>query len=165
MVYADPPWRYANQAPRPGDRIEAHYQTMAIGDIEAMPIGDKCADDAVLFMWATNPLLPEALGVIDAWGFTYKTNAVWVKDKVGLGYWVRGKHELLLISTRGSPPSPHPSLRRASVIDAPRLRHSAKPECVAKWIEALFPQLGEEDRIELFCRTPRHGWTVWGNEV
>ena len=164
VVYADPPWRYQGATTDPGRQIEEHYPTMDLDDLKAMSV-DRLAPDAVLFMWATSPKLTEALEVLAAWGFLYRTCAVWIKDQIGMGHWVRQRHELLLIGVRGKPPTPHPSIRKDSIINAPRREHSMKPECVAEWIEAMFPQLGEKDRIELFCRTPRKGWTVWGNEV
>ena len=86
------------------------------------------ADDCVLFLWATNPMLPQAMEVMAAWGFTYKSHITWPKDKVGPGYWTRNKHELLLIGTRGDPPAPAPGEQPGSWIEAPRGEHSEKPD-------------------------------------
>src|SRR5262249_32711497 len=92
----------------------------------------------------------------------YATNIAWVKDKTGLGYWVRNQHELLLIATRGNIPSPAPSRRPASVINAPRREHSRKPDEAYALIERMYPEL---PKIELFARQARPGWAAWGNEV
>ncbi len=115
----------------------------------------------MLFLWATSPKVEEALQVMKAWGFTYRTCAVWVKDKIGLGYWFRQQHELLLVGVRGKFPPPEPGTREPSVIQGDRTEHSAKPEIVRELIEHWWPTLG---RVELFCRTPRKGWSVWGNQ-
>ena len=112
VIYADPPWRYdASQSP--SRRIDNHYPTMALEEIKALAEQGEvpAADDAVLFLWATPPLLPEALEVMAAWGFTYRTCMVWVKDRIGMGYYARQRHELLLIGKRGSLPVPEPSDR------------------------------------------------------
>jgi N6-adenosine-specific RNA methylase IME4 len=106
--------------------------------------------------------LEEALQVIAAWGFSYKSNVVWVKDKIGLGYLVRNQHELLLIATRGSMPCPLPANRPSSVIAAPRREHSRKPDEAYELIERMYPDL---PKLELFARYTRLGWDVWGNET
>jgi N6-adenosine-specific RNA methylase IME4 len=107
-------------------------------------------------------MMPAALKVIEAWGFEYKSQFVWVKDRVGTGYWVRSQHELLLIATRGQIPAPPPSARPSSVIEAPRGRHSEKPEGAYELIERAYPKL---PRIELFARSRRDGWAVYGDQV
>ena len=135
---------------------------MTLDEICALPVSGVAASDAVLFLWATSPKLPEAFRVLEAWGFTYKTCMVWVKDKIGMGYYARQKHELLLIATRGNIPTPAPSDRPPSVIEATRLEHSAKPIEFYEAIERMYPTL---ERLELFSRSPRHGWAVWGNQA
>jgi len=135
---------------------------MSLDGICDLPAGRCCTDDAILFLWATSPKLAEAMRVIDAWGFTYRTCMVWVKDRIGMGYYARQRHELLLIATRGRAPTPAPADRPDSVIEAPRTKHSAKPPIVHDMIERMYPRvkLGE-----LFARTKRDGWLCWGNEV
>jgi N6-adenosine-specific RNA methylase IME4 len=161
IIYADPPWRYEHS--KTDNRvIENQYPTMALDDICALPVGDIATADSVLFMWATNPKLAEAMTVIDSWGYVYRTNFVWVKDKIGMGYYARQQHELLLVAARGSVPVPEPSNRRSSVVHAPRLEHSHKPTEFYQIIEAMYP---EYDRLELFARSARTGWSAWGNEV
>lgn len=160
VLCADPPWRYdANSTPDTRS-IENHYPTMTAEDLGALEI--PADDDAVLFMWATSPKLAEALKLIDTWGFTYRTCMVWVKDKIGMGYYARQRHELLLIAKRGDIATPDPEDRPDSVIQAPRLAHSAKPQEAYDAIVRMYPDL---PRIELFARGAREGWAVWGNEA
>ena len=99
--------------------------------------------------------------VVEAWGFTYRTCAVWSKPQIGMGYYFRQQHELLLVATRGDMPAPPPAARVGSVVTADRGRHSAKPAEFAEIIERMYPAL---PKVELFCRSPRDGWAVWGNQ-
>jgi N6-adenosine-specific RNA methylase IME4/ParB-like chromosome segregation protein Spo0J len=159
VILADPPWRYQFSETQSRE-IENHYPTMDLDDIKNLNV--PSADDSVLFLWATAPKLEEALEVLNSWGFTYKTCAVWDKEKIGMGYWFRGQHELLLVGTKGSFPTPEPSARFSSIIKEPRSTHSTKPKVIYEMLEAMFPG---RTYLELFCRTPRDGWEVWGNEV
>ena len=161
VFYADPPWRYEFSETE-SRAIENQYPTMTLDDICALPVADMAADDAMLFMWATNPKLEEAMRVIKAWGFEYRTNMVWVKDKIGMGYYCRSQHELLLVARRGSFPVPLEEHRPASVLRGDRVIHSRKPEEMYRLIEAMYPAAR---RVELFCRTPQPGWDVWGNQA
>ncbi len=159
VILADPPWQMG--APSSASCPENHYPTMSLAEIEALPI--PAADDAVLFLWAVNSLLPEALGVMAAWGFTYRANLCWVKPSPGPGNWARQRHEPVLIGTRGGIGTPREEGRPDSVIEAPRGRHSEKPRELYERIERAYPQL---TKCELFARgIPRAGWTAWGNEV
>lgn len=162
VILADPPWQY--DAPISTSReIENHYPTMSIDEICALPVRDLATEDALLFLWATVPLLPEALRVAEAWGFKYRTHQVWSKTgRTGMGHWLRTEHELLLWCVRGAPPVPPPGERPHSVITAQVGQHSAKPSVFAEQIEALY---GPLPKIELFCRSPRAGWTAWGNQA
>jgi N6-adenosine-specific RNA methylase IME4 len=162
VIYADPPWRFAPYSVTTGmDRAaDNHYPTMDVDAIAAMKV--PAADDCVLFLWATVPMLPEALQVLRTWGFSYKSNFAWVKDKAGTGFWNKNKHELLLIGTRGSIPAPAPGEQYQSAIEAARGAHSAKPFAFREMIEEMFPTL---PRVELFARETFSGWDVWGNEV
>lgn len=154
VIYADPPWKY--DIPLRGDP-DFHYQTMKVQEICDLKV--PTAENAVLFLWATNPKLREALTVLKAWGFEYKTNFVWVKDKIGTGYYVRGKHELLLIGKRGEIPPPIEENRFPSVLESPRREHSQKPETVYPIIEKMYPN---RKYLELFGHNKRSGWTSWG---
>ena len=161
LIYADPPWRYAQKPPEESQSPDAHYKTLSIREIRALRV--PAAKDCILFLWATAPLLPESLSVLDAWGFKFKTCAVWDKQRIGIGWWwFRGQHEILLVGTRGKvhpPPSEH---RRSSVFSHPRTGHSKKPDAVRQWIEEAFPDVS---RVELFAREEWEGWDVWGDEV
>lgn len=166
IIYADPPWRYRKSA---GEGVaENHYPTMDIEKICALPVAELAAKDSVLFLWATFPMLPEALRVIHAWGFTFKTVAfVWLKQNrkaqswfYGLGFWTRGNAEICLLATRG-----HPKRQSNSVhqfIISPIEGHSKKPEEARTKIIQL---VGDLPRVELFARQTPPGWAVWGNEV
>lgn len=161
VIYADPPWQYETYSAAGKSRApENHYPTMSLGQLCALT--PPAADDAVLFLWATAPLLEHALTLGKAWLFAYSTHFVWAKDKVGTGYWNRNKHELLLVFTKGQVPAPAQGTQPASVIEAPRGRHSEKPEIFAQMIAEMFPTT---PRIELFARTTRPGWASWGDEV
>jgi N6-adenosine-specific RNA methylase IME4 len=159
LLYADPPWQLGN--PDGLNAPENHYPTLPLQEINQLQ--PPAAENAVLFLWAVNCLLREALEVIDAWGFGYKTNLVWVKPSLGLGNWTRNRHELLLFATRGQLPIPDPDQRSDSVIEAARRRHSQKPDQAYQLIERAYPQL---TKLELFARgQPRPGWAAWGNET
>ena len=164
IALADPPWKFDVYDAESGlDRAAAaHYPTMGLEDICKLPVADLVTPDAMLFLWTTAPHLPEAFEVITAWGFEYRTNIVWVKDKIGLGYWVRNQHELLLIGVRGDMRSPAEGTRPPSIIQAPRREHSRKPDEVYDIIERMYPEL---PKIELFARHARPGWTAWGNQA
>lgn len=158
VIYADPPWRYGNGVP--GSDPSEHYPTMSLEDIKGLAI--PAARNAVLYLWATAPLLKEGLEVVEAWGFTYKSSAVWDKERLGIGYWWRGQHEHLLVGVRGkwSPPPSH--LRVPSVYREHSGRHSKKPDALRNMIASWWP---EARRLEMFCRYPAAGWHVWGNQV
>ena len=162
VIYADPPWRFEPYCRETGlDRAaDNHYPTMSIEEICSLDI--PAADNCVLFLWATVPMLREALSVMSAWGFAYKSHCVWVKDRIGTGYWFRNGHEVLLVGTRGKVPAPAPGQQFNSFIDAPVGEHSSKPAAFAEMIEELFPNAA---LLEMFARAPRLGWDVWGNEV
>jgi N6-adenosine-specific RNA methylase IME4 len=161
VVLADPPWRYSFAQSRTR-KIENHYPTLGLEEIKALGPRLPLAKKAALFLWATAPKLIEALEVMRAWGFEYKTQAVWDKQSVGMGYWFRGRHELLLVGTRGEFSPPQPAQRVPSVFSKRRGQHSKKPEEVRAWIERAFPGAR---KLELFARAAKPGWSVWGNEV
>jgi hypothetical protein len=108
VILADPPWRFQPYSRETGmDRAaENHYPTSTLAEIKALPVASIAAPDCVLLLWATVPMLPQALDVMAAWGFDYKSNLAWAKDRIGTGYWFRNRHEHLLVGTRGSVPAP-----------------------------------------------------------
>ena len=169
VILADPPWSFrAWSSKGMGRSAEQHYPTMRLEDIKALPVSDFAAGDCVLFLWATFPMLKEALKVAEAWGFVYKTVAfTWVKENRkspglfwGLGYWTRANAEVCLLATRGSPKRQSAAVHQ--VILSPVERHSKKPDEVQERIVTL---MGDVSRVELFARQETPGWDVWGNEV
>lgn len=175
-IYADPPWSFRvwNSDTGSGRSAESHYSTMSMDDLAALPVADLAAPDCVLFCWICWPSLPEALRIIEAWGFTYKTCGFdWMKARadqiemfrddadvqVGMGYWTRANSEPCLLAVRGSPKRRDAGVRMGII--EPRRQHSRKPDCVHGRIERLV----EGPYLELFARAPRKGWTVWGNQT
>lgn len=161
LILADPPWRYSF-APSKSRRVENQYPTMSVEEICNMHLPVHVADHAVLYLWATAPKLREALSVMEAWGFEYKTHAIWPKRRLGMGYWFRNQHELLLVGVRGKVSPPAPANRTSSLIPGVHSTHSRKPESVREMLERQHP---EKLKIELFARSPRKGWMVWGNAL
>jgi len=161
VVYADPPWRYDYNGSLRG-KADIHYPTLKIDEITAIPIDQHIAEDAALLLWSTNAFLETALKLIHDWGFTYKTCFVWVKDRIGVGFWLRNQHELLLLGVKGHFPSPADEDRQPSVIEAPYTEHSSKPEVVYGIIEKMWPR---RRYLELYARNTHPGWASWGNEV
>jgi N6-adenosine-specific RNA methylase IME4/DNA-binding CsgD family transcriptional regulator len=165
VIVADPEWRFEPYSRDTGlDRAaDNHYPTSATDIIAERDVTSIAADDCVLFLWATVPMLRDALRVMEAWGFEYKSHAVWDKIHIGTGYWFRNRHELLLVGTKGSIPAPAMGDQFASVMTIARKEHSAKPEQFLELIEQYFPNL---PKIELNRRgPPRAGWDAWGNEA
>ena len=162
IVYVDPPWRY-EYSPTDNREIENHYPTMTLEEICLLPVAEIATPDSVLFLWTTSPKLAESMQVIEAWGYAYKTCMVWDKERMGMGYYARQQHELLLIATRGAVPVPDPSNRPPSVIRVRRdNEHSTKPAEFYEVIERMYPDL---PKIELFARGRRVGWSAWGNQA
>jgi N6-adenosine-specific RNA methylase IME4 len=173
ILYADPPWQYRDELIEGYGAAEHHYRTLTLEQLQSLKddagqfVGDLAADAAVLFLWATSPLLDDALTIITAWGFEYKTSFVWDKVKHNFGHYNSVRHELLLVATRGSC-TPDNATLFDSVQSIERTdRHSEKPEEFRKIIDALYSQpSGRVDRIELFRRGEApNGWHVWGNEA
>jgi N6-adenosine-specific RNA methylase IME4 len=159
VIVADPPWRY-NFSVDNADKIERHYATMTVEDICNLQVPSN--NNAVLYLWATAPKLKEALKVMEAWGFEYKTNAVWDKTWIGMGYWFRGQHELLLVGVKGKFSPPIASERVSSVIVEKKGKHSQKPTCILDWIDQWFPTA---NKLEMFARRSRDGWDSHGEEI
>lgn len=164
VIVADPEWRFEPWSRQTGmDRAaDNHYPTSLLEVIKSRPVADIAAADAALFLWATVPMLPHALEVMTSWGFEYVSHYVWIKNRLGTGYWNRNRHELLLIGTRGNIPAPAMGDQYPSAIEAPVGEHSAKPDVFLDLIDAYFPNV---PKIELNRRGPaRPGWSAWGNE-
>jgi N6-adenosine-specific RNA methylase IME4 len=114
---------------------------MSLADICALPVAELASESCVLFLWTTAPCREQAFEVIRAWGFAYKTSLVWDKEVMGMGHWVRGQHEDLLIASKGNPPLPPTESVPASVFRERRREHSRKPEASYRIIEAMYPDL------------------------
>lgn len=168
VIYADPEWRFEPWSRETGmDRAaDNHYPTSPVEIIASRPVGEIAADDCALFLWATRPMLPQALDVVAAWGFAYKSCTVWGKQRAGEargpGYIFTDESEILLYATRGNVPAPAPGLQWPSLIIAPVGRHSAKPERFRELIESYFPTV---PKIELNARERHEGWEAWGAEA
>jgi N6-adenosine-specific RNA methylase IME4 len=161
VVLADVPWQF-EFAPSDRIRVDNHYPVMTLEEIKSLPVTSLAADDAVLLKWCPSCKIAEAIEVMTAWGFTYRTCAVWVKPSMGFGIYWRQQHELLLLGNRGTLPAPAERIRVSSVIDAPRGRHSEKPK-LHTTIDNYWPGV---PKIELFARdNPPEGWAAWGNQV
>jgi N6-adenosine-specific RNA methylase IME4 len=169
-IYADPPWHFRNwSAKGTGRNAVSHYDCMSFAELAALPVGDVAADDCVLFLWATDPLLPKAFELIEAWGFEYKTvGFYWVKTNpaaksdqnffTGLGYWTRANPEQCLLATRGKPSRKSKDVRRL-IVDR-RREHSRKPDQVRERIERLV----SGPYLELFARETKPGWHCCGKQ-
>lgn len=163
VMLADPPWRPDEGLLDPTRRIENQYPTLTLPEIVALApqVAALAAADCVLLLWATTQKIAEATAVIEAWGFTVKSGAVWIKNSIGMGYWFRARHELLILATRGAPMTPLEANRPDSVIVADRKGHSEKPDVVYRLIEQMFPGV---PKVELFARAQREGWAHGTNE-
>ena len=161
VIVADPPWRYSFSRSKTR-KIENHYSTMALDGIKKLPIKQVSNKNCVLYLWATAPKLLEALEVMYSWGFTYKTQAIWDKEIIGMGYWFRGQHEIILVGTKGKKSPPPANFRISSVISSRRGRHSKKPDYFYNYLSKAFPN---DNKLELFARNSRAGWDVLGDEV
>ncbi len=162
VVYADPPWQYGNTQMDGFKEQRDHYRTMPLDEICSMPIKEMVEDNAVLFLWATSPILEESFEVISAWGFKYKASFVWDKVKHVMGHYNSVRHEFLLICTRGSClPDIHKLIDSVQTIE--RGEHSVKPNEFREIIDTIYPN---GNRIELFARgKTANGWDAFGNEA
>ena len=170
IVYADPPWDYKGQKQHTGigksdtGGAVSHYDTMHIDDIKNMDIkGIVDNDESLLFMWSSSPHLPQALDVMDAWGFAWATVAfVWDKQRVNPGFYTMSQVELCLVDKMGKIPQPRGARNVRQFISEMRGGHSSKPVEVRERIEQMFP---DQRKIELFARDTAPGWDSWGEGV
>ncbi len=180
VILADPAWHFKRYSEKHselsvGRAPQDHYDTMSLDEMKAMPVAELCAPDCALFMWSTWPHLPQAMELITAWGFTYKTCAFdWMKADVStidlfpdpkdadmkMGYWTRSNSEPCLLATRGKPKRIDAGVRMGII--EPARQHSRKPDVVHDRIDRL---MGDVPKIELFGRTRRRGWIGWGNDL
>lgn len=174
LILADPPWKYRNSFDNCADWGQAnrHYNTLTFNELSALPVIEHANANCILLLWCTWPMLYDGINLISKWGFEYVTGFPWIKAndiskdfwgkvnfrvRLGLGFWVKGCSEMVLIGKRGN---------AAPIIDpplgllSPNVFHSRKPESIYEYAE-LFPR----PYLELFARQKRDGWSSWGNEV
>lgn len=163
VILADPPWKPDEGLLDPTRRIENQYPTLTLDELIALrpTIEALALADCVLLLWTTTQKIGEAVALIAAWNFVVKSGAVWIKPSVGMGYWFRGRHELLILATRGNPRTPLEADRPDSVITAPRRGHSEKPDALYALVERMFPEV---PKVEIFARARRDGWSLATNE-
>lgn len=162
VILADPPWEYYTKATALRGRALDHYPTMTIEEIRDLPVKKITLDNAALFLWTTNPMQEKAFSVIKSWGFEFKTSMVWVKDRIGTGFYFRSKHEQILLGIKGSF-KPMTTDLPASVFYAPKGEHSKKPEILYEIIEKMYPG---QRYMELFKRGhDRKYWDSWGKDI
>lgn len=165
LIMADPPWLYETYSDKGHAKApQGQYDCMGLDDIKALTVGHHAARDSVLWLWATNPMLPQAFEVMDAWGYRFVTAGHWVKRTkhgklaFGTGYVLRCAGEPFLIGATGSPET---ARNVRSVIEGPVREHSRKPDEAYAAAEALT----SGPYLDLFSRQPRPGWDAWGNEA
>ena len=174
IILADPPWEYTLTGSTKNARglAKQNYPEMKLADIKSLPVKDIKTDNAMLFLWATFPMISEALEVITSWGFTYKTAAfIWLKTNPitgkhfwGMGKYTRANAEVVLLGISNGTKALTDIKSRSihQIVECPCQKHSQKPEEVRRRIELL---CGDVPRIELFARVKRSGWDSWGNEI
>ncbi len=169
-VLVDPPWRFQNRTGKvaPEHRRLHRYETMTTDEIAALPVARYMREKSHLYLWCPNALLPDALQIMQAWGFTYKTNLVWLKvrkdggpDGRGVGFYFRNVTELLLFGVKGRMRTLDPGRRQVNLFTERKREHSRKPVCSYEIIEQCSPG----PYLELFARERMQGWTQWGDQV
>lgn len=168
-ILADPPWQFQNRTGKmaPEHKRLLRYPTMELKEIAELPVARLAAAQSHLYLWVPNALLPEGLEIMEAWGFTYKSNVVWYKirkdggpDGRGVGFYFRNVTELILFGVRGSLRTLQPGRTQVNMLATRKREHSRKPDEVYDLIEACSPG----PYLELFARFRRPGWDQWGNE-
>lgn len=170
-VLADPPWRFTNRTGKvaPEHRRLTRYGTMSLEEICALPVAENLTATAHLYLWVPNALLPDGLQVLEAWGFTYKSNIIWHKlrkdggsDGRGVGFYFRNVTEVLLFGVRGKNARTLQAGRsQVNYIGTRKREHSRKPDEQYELIESCSPG----PYLEMFSRGVRKGWTTWGNQA
>jgi len=170
-VYADPPWQFQNRTGKaaPEHKRLRRYSTMTLNEIIQLPVQDIADEKSHLYLWVPNALLPDGLAVMQAWGFTYKTNIIWEKirqdgypDGRGVGFYFRNVTEILLFGIRGkNNRTLQPARTQVNLIRSRKREHSRKPDEFIPLIESC----SSGPYIELFARGDRAGWDMWGNQA
>jgi len=169
-ILADPPWRFQNSTGKMAPEHERlhRYSTLSIEEIRALPVESLANPKSHLYLWVPNALLPWGLEVMQAWGFTYKTNLVWYKvrkdggpDGRGVGFYFRNVTELLLFGVKGKMRTLDPGRTQVNLVATRKREHSRKPDEMYRIIESCSPG----PYLELFARTKKEGWSSWGDQV
>jgi N6-adenosine-specific RNA methylase IME4 len=169
LIYADPPWSFDVYSEMGKENSpDRHYPTLTDEqimefEVAGIPVSEVAHDDAALLLWCTSSNEKRAFEIMEAWGFEYKSQAVWDKCRTGMGYVFLNQHEVLLYGTRGNIPAPQ--VQHPSVFKYPRGEHSAKPPEIRTAIEQMYPNFDEHTRLELFAREKVEGWTSYGFEA
>lgn len=163
ILLVDPPWAFSgNSVAKPSKNVRKHYDTMTIEELVKLPVQSLVGKHALMLMWTTAPLAERAFEVVRAWGFRYKSQLVWPKNRIATGHWVRGQHELVYLCRRGTFPCPTPAPFPSSILPGAVRQHSRKPDSLHEAIDKAWPNAR---KLELFGRQDRPGWNVWGNQV
>jgi N6-adenosine-specific RNA methylase IME4 len=167
VIYADPPWSYngkvQHNTKNGNQSAQDHYPQLTLEQLKQLRVQSIADRNSILFLWTSSPHLPQALELMKAWGFEYKTVAfVWDKQKVNPGYYTMSQCELCLVGVKGTIPKPRGTRNERQFLSSMRQRHSAKPEQIRERIQRMFPT---QRKVELFARATLDGWDVWGNEV
>jgi N6-adenosine-specific RNA methylase IME4 len=167
IIYADPPWDYGGKAQHnkkvANASVEAHYPTVKLKTLKTLNLSTVCEENCLLFLWTSSPHLAQAIELMEAWGFSYKTVAfVWDKQKTNPGTYTLSRCELCLVGKKGTIPTPRGSRKEHQFLSEMRGRHSEKPTEIRDRITRMFPT---QKKLELFSRTKTDGWECWGNEV
>lgn len=177
VIYADPGWQYNSK--KAGGSMKSgaaqHYNVSTTGELAALPIRTlRHPDAAVLFLWTTVPMQPEAWQVFNAWGFQYKTSIYWIKDgldeatgeispgRLGMGWWFRGQVEVCFVGVKGNVKAFR--CQKKNYVFEKSVKHSKKPDAVRRLILEATAELGGP-RVELFSRDLTKGWDHWGDAV
>ena len=167
IIYADPPWDYNGKTQQNGTTAVAsaidHYPTMKLKDLKALDVKSIASPNSLLFMWSSSPHLAQAIELMTAWGFEYKTIAfVWEKQKTNPSYYTLSQCEIVIVGKRGTIPQPRGSRKERQFLSEMRTSHSTKPDEIRQRIARMFPT---QRKIEMFARTRHDGWDAFGNEI
>ena len=169
IILCDVPYKYSHELEgAPNYPTLSEEEIIQLKDNQQRAITDMFAEDAIIFFWAPIPKIEEALRIVCAWGFTYKTAIVWSKENEGIsqqgtGHYIIATCEMILVATRGKPGIPVPKNRPLGILRAPRTKiHSQKPEIIRHWIEKMYPN---QKYLELFARETAKNWICWGNQL
>ena len=162
IIYMDPPWKY-NDRMLSGSKAEDHYPTMTEAQLKALPIYDMLSDNAIVYMWTTNPYMATSIDIARHWGLDFKTVAfVWEKGAPTTGHYTMGSCEFVLAFKKGKIPQPRGTRNERQFLQQKRREHSRKPDDIRQAIERMHPT---QSKLEMFARTTVEGWDVWGNET